>query len=584
MGPACLVSDQTATRLPWPRELIGRDDDFASLAQLLREGRRLVSIVGPAGSGKTALACETARAAAIRYRDGIRFVDLSSTTPDSHILEVIATVLGLSSTTREGYSASLRTYARTQHALIVLDNCEQTLPQVPQICELLLPEGGNIQLLITSREPTGVAAETIHQLQPLSTIGSSTDPAASPAAALFLRDDRLHRSRDDLDEQDRAAVARICDATDGLPLAIELAAGWTSAYTLIEIAEQVDRDPGALTAISGRGAGSHHTMHVAVDRSYRLLQPEEQALHRRLAVLPGHFSRHIAEELADDALSRRSIAGLLARLQHRSLLTATHHTNGTRFTQLATVRSHARHALEEAAETEAAETRRDAWTLDLFQRRPLGGRPEEAAWHGEVLDSLPTIRATLHRNLVTHPNALGAAVACRMLAFWFYYGHTEEGLRWVDLAVERVADSCYDLAIIHTTQANLHGMRGDHAGARRALSRATALLPTRLQQPSDLVETLIALASGFATPTTPQQCALHSTSLAPSWPNSPPHTLLSPSSACTALPTAQTIPHLPPSTTPSPAMRRRRSSTTCLRRGSRVAPSTRSRWHAATPK
>ena len=182
-------------------------------------------------------------------------------------------------------------------------------------------------------------------------------------------------------------------------------------------------------------------------------------MHRRLAVLPGPFSREIAEQLADDPDARRAVGGLLARLQHRSLLTAHQSTSGTRFTQLATIRHHAHHVLDQANERDAAEARRDAWILDLFQRRPLTGRPEERDWQAEILDHQPTIRATLDRNLVQHPNALGAAVACRMLSFWFYQGQTSEGLHWLTLAAERVHDDCYDLAIVHAALANVHCMR-----------------------------------------------------------------------------------------------------------------------------
>lgn len=487
----------TVGELPDPRSLVGRAEDLAALDRALRAGRPLVSIIGPAGCGKTALASEAARASAGRH-DGVWFVDLGATTASSPILEVVATTLGLSPSPRDGYTTSLRTFARHHSALLVLDNCEQVSAQVAAVCEVVLGDESRAQLLITSREPLGLAVEDVHHLQPLPTVGTSDDPADSPAAALFLRRDRLARSSDDLSDPERSAVGRICRATDGLPLALELAAGWTASYTMAEIADQVDRDPSALTALGGRRTAPHHTMHLAIDRSYQLLDPAEQALHRRLAVLPGPFSRPVAEELANDVLERHAVGGLLARLQHRSLLTATPHPYGTRFAQLATVRSHARHALAQAGETDAVEARRDAWTLDLFQRRPLGGRPEQAAWQAEILHDLPTVRATLERNLVTHPNALGAAVACRMLGFWFYRGHTAEGLHWLEQAAGRVVDDCYDRVIVHVALANVRGIAGDHAGALAAFDRAVAIVPDPLQQPADLAEALLALASVFA--------------------------------------------------------------------------------------
>ena len=170
--------DAATGLLPRQRHLIARSHELASLDQLLDDAQ-LVSVVGPAGCGKTVLALEAARAASVRLGDAVWFVDLSAmdtNTAGSAVIEHVANILGLTRSTHGGHAASLQTFARSHRGLIVLDNCEHLISQTAQICDAILTAGARTQILTTSREPIGRPGEQIFHLRPLSTDGTPTSP------------------------------------------------------------------------------------------------------------------------------------------------------------------------------------------------------------------------------------------------------------------------------------------------------------------------------------------------------------------------------------------------------------------------
>lgn len=461
-------------KLPRPRPLLGRGADLQQVGEMLTSSS-LVTVAGAAGCGKTLLATEVARLAAPNYPDGVQFVDLSSTEPDTDVAGPVAAALDLAVPPGTSALAALVGYATDRRVLLVLDNCEQVLDQVAELAESLLGPDRQAALLTTSREPLGVPDERVHTLDPLALTEAGFDaplaPATEPAVALFLARARLDEAQS---PEDLATVREICRAVDGIPLAIELAAALATTFSLVEIADQVQRDPGQLAAI-GRGQAHHHqTLTSAIERSHRLLSDDEQLLHRRLSVLPGEFSRDLAEAVVEPDRQSRT-APLLARLVHRSLLGASHGIGRTRFVQLAPVRAHAAHTLRAIGETELAERLRDTWTWSLMLSRPLAGRPEEAAWYATVTTELPTIRATLQRRLVQQPEQLGVEIAGQLPGFWYYLDLVEEGARWSEAAAA-------------------YATGRDFAGLRARLTLADLLAKqSRADRSRDLVTTALAL-------------------------------------------------------------------------------------------
>lgn len=459
-------------RLPRPRPVLGRGADLVQVAELLQQSR-LVTLTGAAGCGKTLLAIESARAAAPHYPDGVRFVDLSAVEPEDGVADSIADSLALPVASGSTAEAALLDYGRDRRALLVLDNCEQVLDQIEDLAQELTDSGRQLSLLLTSREPVGLVHESVHDVTPLPVHpagGSPTafSPAEEPAVALFLARARMREPKSD----ELTLVRSLCRALDGIPLAIELAAALTSTFSLDEILEQVERDPGQLAAI-GRGQAHHHqTLQNAIERSHRLVSAEEHVLHRRLSVLPGSFDRRLADALAGPDLRHRA-APVLARLVHRSLLSASHAGGRTRFAQLTPVRAHAAQALGSAGELDLAADLRDGWIRDLVLARPPAGRPEEAAFYTALDDELPTLRATLNRNLLPWPQRLGSELTSHLIGLWYYRDLNEEGVRWCEAAAAHPWD---DVTLRTTARLALADLLAKTDRSDRARSLTTAAL------------------------------------------------------------------------------------------------------------
>ena len=490
--PAVTVARPVELRLPRGRQLIAREADHDDVAGALTRSR-LVTVAGPAGCGKTRLAINVARASAGRHPDGVWFVDLSDAETFDEVVAAVTATLAVTVPAGATPEAALVAYGRDRQLLLVLDNCEGALDAVAALCDRLLEPGLQLTLLTTSREPIGIDDEVVHLIGPLPV--AATASTRSPAAELFL--ERTGWAPAHLAADDLGTIEQICRSVDGVPLAIELAAALSPTYGLAEIAELVQRDPGRLVAI-GRGQARHHqTLSSAVDRSYRLLTPAEQTLHRRLSVLPAGFSRELAQTVAEPDVDPDVVPGLLARLVHRSLLTPAPVAGASaRFQQLAPIRAHAGQQLRRAGETELAEQLRDLWTCRLVSRRPRAGRPEERDWYQAVDDDLATVRATLQRRLVTEADELGAEIAPQLFGFWYYRELFDEGRRWAEAATSidsppaaRVRNQCTLSAFLL--------LQGRSDLAREGFERALAIIPQLEPQP-DLAELIMMLSAYFA--------------------------------------------------------------------------------------
>ena len=272
--------------------LVGRAGALGRLVQLVAE-RRLVTVTGPAGCGKTRLAVEVARSAAPSFPDGVWFVDLTAVSDPELVVDVIVSTIGFAASPGATPLQDLALYLQKRRMLLVVDNCEHVLNSVEEIVRTTFadrsaaPECG---VLATSRESIGIVGETIWTLEALGLPTEGTDPRTAPAVQLFLA--RLAAAAPALtvDDEVLARAVDICIAVDGLPLPVELAAARAHSYSLDDIAAQVADDPTRLSRV-GRGPSDHRaTVRSAIEWSHRLLQPDEQLAHRRLAVLPGSFT------------------------------------------------------------------------------------------------------------------------------------------------------------------------------------------------------------------------------------------------------------------------------------------------------
>jgi predicted ATPase/DNA-binding XRE family transcriptional regulator len=305
--------------LPVPAlPLLGRDGEIAVLRDLFRRpGCRLVTIVGPGGIGKTRLALQAAAELAQQFVEGVAFVGLASLASVDALLIAMAEATGCSFEDTGDVRRQLVDHLRPKRMLVLLDSIEHLLDHGAafDVVADLLERVPGLALLVTSRERLSLQREWVFELQGLSTPPlprSSLDDATQdqievyPSASLFLHHARRLRPGFAATPAESAAIARICQAVEGLPLAIELSAAWTPTLSCVEIADEIQSSIDFLSAAVRDLPPRHRSMRVVFDHSWRLLAESEQQVMRRLAVFRGGFTRKAAEHVAGATLSQLS--------------------------------------------------------------------------------------------------------------------------------------------------------------------------------------------------------------------------------------------------------------------------------------
>lgn len=327
------------TRTNLPHEVssfLGRQGELAGILQAL-DKNRLVTLTGAGGVGKTRLSLKAARALVDSYRDGVWLVELAAVSHDAGVPDSIARVLDM----REEASVSLvDTLAREtakREMLLVIDNCEHVVGACAALIEKMLKAAPGLRVLATSREPLGIGGEVTWSLPPLT---------GTEAVELFTERARQAVPSFAPSKAETRTIAAIVTSLDGLPLAIELAAAQIRMMTLSDILRGLD-DRFRLFSRGARGALEHHkTLEASVAWSYGLLEPAEQQLAQRLAVLHG-FTLETAEALAGDHRAS-SVLELLSRLVDKSLLQVDRSGVTPRFRFLETVRQYLLDRLRES--------------------------------------------------------------------------------------------------------------------------------------------------------------------------------------------------------------------------------------------
>ena len=435
-------------RLPLQRSaFVGRAAELASVRELLRTAG-LTTITGTGGCGKTRLAIEAAGLERDFFRDGLWFVDLSSMAPGADAAPIVASILGLAPDAGVPLEEALAAFLNPRRALLVFDNCEHVVDEVSSLLRHLLDACPRLTILATSREALLVEGERFKELGPLDISAPEHLPDDDgSAAALFLA--RLADVRPSYRPVagDLPQIHRICTAVAGLPLGIELAAAHARTFELDQIAEALERSPGALTRLSG-GPQRHSSLNDTIDWSIQLARPDERVLHRRLSVLPGPFSFEAATSLcAVPPLREEQSLGLLSGLVHRSLLVAERGTPLQRFAQLVPVRAHARSALNDAKETTLAQEARDGWMLERVTSGIDDGRPGQDSWF-DWLDAHATLTQEVLRSaLVQRPSPVGLRLLSRLTGYWYQRERMIDGLHWLEIARDLPFDDKYDAAV-----------------------------------------------------------------------------------------------------------------------------------------
>lgn len=352
-------------RVPRARtSFVGREREMADLADRLLGGG-VVTLVAAGGTGKTRLSHEVALAVAGSFVDGVFTLELADAGPDEVIDRAARAVLGEAPLARtEGRGdllGVLRDHLATRSVLLVIDNCEHVLDEVARLVQTLGDVCPGVAVLATSRERLGVHGEQVVHLAPLSTVVGSD--GRSVAVTLFCDRARAADASFEPDDEQLAAVARICREVDGLPLAIELAASRVGTLSVDQIAERLGDALGLLRSRRTGTSPRHHSLEATIAWSYEQLDADEQTLLGWTSTFVGGFSVEAFEALCVAALGRADGLDLLESLRDKSLFGVDVVGGATRFRLAAPIRQFAAARLDESGRRAEAEMAH----LDYFQ-------------------------------------------------------------------------------------------------------------------------------------------------------------------------------------------------------------------------
>jgi predicted ATPase len=395
---AAIGSADAARLRPLPVDassFIGRDRELAELRALLR-GTRVLTLAGAGGVGKTRLALELARDSEASYPGGAALVELAALADARVVLDVIAAALDVRAMPGQELIDAVVEFLATCPLLLVLDNCEHLLAATAGLADTLLRSVPELTILATSREPLRVAGEVVFRVPSL----DIPDPEQTLEPQDLLRYEAVRLFVDRaaaadpgfaINEQNAADVARICLRLDGLPLALELAAGRLGALDPAAIAQRLDDRFRVLRSASHAASTRQQTLTATLQWSHDLLESDERTLFRRLAAFAGGFELDAVESVCvGGELDAAGIADVLARLVEKSLVAAEEGFSGQRrYHLLETVRLYAHERLGEAGNTSVLTDRHARWALAIAEKEHGSQRLDrEAANLRVALDTL----------------------------------------------------------------------------------------------------------------------------------------------------------------------------------------------------
>jgi predicted ATPase/tetratricopeptide (TPR) repeat protein len=427
-----------------PNSFVGREGELGELRQLVHSVR-VVTLCGPEGIGKTRLALRLLALMAAEFADGAWFVELADLRHPDLVVSRVAAALGVSEEPGRALRETMGDVLRRRRLLLALDNCEHLAGACAEVSRYLLAASPGLRLVVTSREPLRVEGETVWRVPPLSAVSVSMRHDAGAAdhdEAIRLFADRAAAALPGfaLGPENIRAVAAVCRALDGLPLAIELAAARVRVVSVEQICARLGNRFALLTTGDRSASPRQRTLRATIEWSYELLTEAERTLFARLSVFCGWSLEMAGQVCAGDAVPAGDVPGLIAALVDKSLVVPEPGVAGQiRYRMLDTIRDYAAARLAESGELARFECALRDHVLEIAEYcLAVGMAPGPAPWPERVACSRryhldeDNITQVLTWCLADGDAETGLRICIAVSPRWLVWGTVAEGAKWLD--------------------------------------------------------------------------------------------------------------------------------------------------------
>ncbi len=414
---------------------IGRERERNEVNEKLKSSR-LMTLIGPGGTGKTRLSIQVAEDQLPEFKDGVWFVELAPLSDPKLIMQSIAAVFNVRTMPGMSLQDNIINFLRAKNLLLILDNCEHMVEACAQLTDQILRSSPQLKIMISSREAIGINGETIYRVPSL----NLPDPDHVTAEALmncesvqlFAERARAANPKFELTEKNASFIAQICLRLDGIPLALELAAARAVVFSCEQIATRLNDRFKLLTGGSRTALPRQQTLRALIDWSYDLLSEDERSLLQKLSVFAGGWTFEAAEAMCPNI----DVLTLLTQLVNKSLVIVEEGAD-TRYRLLETIRQYSRDKLSDIGGLEEARNTH----LDYFAKFA-----EVSSYQIEnqrALDWIPRLDPEYDNFRIAFEWGLDANIEkCLRLVghlalYWFLRGHGAEGIQMANTALAR---------------------------------------------------------------------------------------------------------------------------------------------------
>ena len=449
---------------PQLTSFIGREREMAE-AQKKLTSTKLLSLIGPGGTGKTRIALEIARQQVASFRDGVWLVELAPISDPAFIVPEIAAVFELHEIQNIPLIDILLDYLRAKEILLLLDNCEHLIEASAQIADQILHVCPNLKIIASSREALGIDGEAVYRVPSLKD---------EEATQLFIDRAMKAEPRFRVTDENASFIAQICSHLDGIPLAIELAAARVKLFTPEQIADRLDDRFKLLTGGSRTALPRQQTLHALIDWSYQSLNEVEQRALRRLAVFSGGWTFGAAEAVIGENEAMDGLLGLV----NKSMVNVEEQEGASRYRFLETIRQYAMEKLLESGEAMESRDRLLDYFMEFGEGAAVGLFTVEVKEYLDVFETEhDNLRSALEWATSRHPEK-ALKLVDHMGSYWSVRDHISEAINWSQVVLEKT-ESMPGLEVDRARAYVVLGWccvtTGEHRSGRTAAEKALAL-------------------------------------------------------------------------------------------------------------